>query len=501
MVFDGYQPLTLGRGIRCAAARDPDKPALIRGGDAVSYAHLVARISQVANLAREGFGLRPGDRAVVLAPNDLAYVELVAGLSDAGVIAVTLNPRLTRGELQAILDDCTPRLLFAHPDCLAAVDPAWAPELPLVVLGAPYETLLARAQDRAAPSRAQETDAFAIAYTSGTTGRPKGVLLSHRSRMLTFLAMAGEYGCFGANARFLALTPMCHGAGFVFACASLVFGGTTVLFDRQDPEAIIHRLGQGDVSGVFMVPTHLARISAASPPGARLDHRLKTIISNAAALPQALKVSTLEHFGPGLLHETYGSTEAGIVTNIGPDRLLDKPGSCGLPFPAVELELRDDAGRPVPRGAPGELFVRAPTAFNGYWNRPDDTAASIVDGWVTVGDIATRDTDGFVTIIDRKKDMVISGGLNIYPKEVEDIIVREPGVLEAAVVGENDPEWGERLKAFVVVRDGLEVSPEAIMERCREALGSLKTPRRVVFLSQLPRNASGKVLKAELRRA
>ena len=501
MTPDGYQPLTIGRGIRCAAARDPHKAALVHGDRTLAYGDLVRRIARVANMAREGFGLAPGDRAVILAPNVLPYIELVAGLSDAGVIAVTLSPRLTQSELKLILDDCTPRMVIVHPECLERLDPSWSRDLTIIVLDADYEALLARSTERANGFQPDETDAFAIAYTSGTTGLPKGVLLSHRSRALTFLSMAAEYGCFGSDARFLALAPMCHGAGFVFASAALFFGGTTLLFDRQDPEALIARLAPGDVNGVFLVPTHLARIAAylGNGRGRRIDHGLKTIISNAAALPQHLKETAITTFGSGLLHETYGSTEAGIVTNIRPDRLLDKPGSCGVPFPLVEIELRDDRGNPVADGEPGELFVRGPTTCNGYWERPADTREAIVDGWVTVGDIAIRDADRFLTIIDRKKDVVISGGVNIYPRQIEDVITRQPGVLEAAVVGQPDPEWGERLKAFVVMREGAQSTPESIMECCRVALGSLKTPSSVVFTAELPRNAGGKVLKGELR--
>lgn len=347
-----------------------------------------------------------------------------------------------------------------------------------------------------------EETPFALAYTSGTTGLPKGVLLSHRSRAVTFMAMAAEYRCFGPQDNFLALAPMCHGAGFVFACAALFFGGTTTLFSAQDGEAIVRRIARGDITGVFMVPTHFARIFALPPETlARYrGHGLRTIISNAAALPQRLKEAAIDYFGEALLHETYGSTEGGIVTNIRPEDLRRKPGSVGHPFANMEVKLVRADGSIADVGEPGELLCRGPTSFAGYWQRPDDTAAAVIHGWVTVGDIAVADADGFITIIDRKKDMVVTGGVNVYPREIENIIGALPGVQEVAVVGAPHPEWGESLHAFIVQADGdAIVDTEAVMSACRNQLAGFKVPRAVSIVAELPRNAGGKILKKELR--
>ncbi len=497
---DGYQAMTIGRGIRCAAGRNPDRNAIVMGDESLTYARLAQRINQVAALGL-GYGLSEGDRVALIAPNCLAYMELVTGLSDLGVIVATLNPRLTTIELKAILDDCNPALMIAHPTCEASIDPDWERDIPVLWLGERYEAALAQASDAPFQSTTIEEAPFALAYTSGTTGAPKGVLLSHRSRALTFASMAAEYRCFGSSDNFLSLSPMCHGAGFVFACAALHFGGTTTLFGSQDPEAILNRIGKQDISGVFMVPTHFARLF--DLPDATLDrhrtHGLRTIISNAAALPQAMKEATIAHFGDGLLNETYGSTEGGIVTNIGPSRLIDKPGSVGLPFPHMEIELRLADGGLADPGTPGELFCRGPTLFNGYWNRPDATAETMINDWVTVGDMAVRDEDGYITIVDRKKDMVITGGINVYPKEIELIIGQVPGVLESAVVGEPSKEWGESLHAFVVLTNGQDVSADTVIAACRDQLAGYKVPKEVSFVSELPRNAGGKILKTDLR--
>lgn len=493
------QAMTIGRGIRCAAARVGAKPAIVADGEVLDYCRLVERMARVANLGLGHLGLVAGDRVALVAPNCLPYVELVAGLSDIGVIVATLNPRLTRTELDAILDDCTPRAIFVHPRSLEAVDPAR--DVPIVVLDDRYEALLARASDQPSGIVVAETDPFALAYTSGTTGRPKGVLLPHRSRSITFMAMAAEYRCFGVDDHFLALAPMCHGAGFVFACAALFFGGTTSLFPANDPAAMLDRIGQRDISGVFMVPTQFTRLFDLSQGelDRHRDHRLTSIISNAAALPFAMKERAIEQFGPGLLHETYGSTEGGIVTNIRPDEQLSRPGSVGRPFPGVEIDLRDDQGKSCGPGDAGELFSCSPASFSGYWQLPEETAQAVQAGWVTVGDVARRDADGFISIIDRKKDMVVTGGLNVYPREIENVIAGLASVQEVAVVGRSDAQWGEALHVFVVPRAGEKLDADAITRKCRAELAGFKIPRGITFLDELPRNASGKVLKTSLR--
>lgn len=498
---NGDQPMTIGRGIRCAAARVGNKPAIVAQREIRGYRDLVRRMAQVANAGAQALGLRAGDRVALVAPNCIDYVEIVAGLSDIGVVVATLNPRLTVAELAAIVADCDPRAVIADPSCAAAMAVAAEAGLPLVVLGQDYEDLLARAGDARSYADPSETGAFALAYTSGTTGRPKGVLLPHRSRAITFMAMAAEYRCFGVDDHFLALAPMCHGAGFVFACAALFFGGTTSLFPAGDPLAVLERIGERDITGVFMVPTQFSRLFDLSPT--ELDrhraHRLTAIISNAAALPQALKLRTIEQFGEGLLHETYGSTEGGIVTNIRPSELLARPGSVGRPFPGVEVEVRRADGTSTAPGESGELFSRAPTAFGGYWRLAEETAATIVDGWVTVGDIASVDADGYITIVDRKKDMVVTGGLNVYPREIENVIATLPGIRDVAVVGRSNPEWGEVLQAFIVAQPGIEVESAAVVAHCRERLAGFKVPRIVSTIDEMPRNAGGKILKTALR--
>lgn len=497
MDLSGYMPLTIGRGIRCSASADRDKLALVDSeGNERRYGELVARMDAIGRLCVER-ALEKGHVVALIAPNCIEYAEIVAGLSERGAIVATLNPALSAEELSRIFDDCKPRLVIAA----ATVElPADSP--PVIRFGEELEGALASAAEEGVLPMLDERDTFAIAYTSGTTGAPKGVLLSHRSRCLMFSAMASEYGCFGRDDHFLALAPMCHGAGLAFALAPLYNGGRCTLQYSFEPEALLSALERFAPSGVFVVPTHLHRLFGV--PADVLEryrdrHSLRTIISNAAALSPSLKRATVDYFGAGLLHETYGSTEAGIVTNIRPAALLEKPRSVGPAFANMEIELRRDDGERAGAGQPGELFCRSPFSFNGYLNRPDETRAALVNGWVTVGDIAVADDEGYVTITDRKKDMVVTGGMNVYPREIEAVIESLDGVVECAVVGAPDEEWGERLHAFVVIRSGVEVTNEQIVDLCREKLAAYKVPKQLAFVDALPRNAAGKLIKRELK--
>ncbi|MEO0997559.1 MAG: AMP-binding protein, partial [Pseudomonadota bacterium] len=428
----------------------------------------------------------------------------VAVIMPASASPQTINPRATAAELSALAADCEPALLLVHPDLEPVARAASLPSVErIVVLGDEYEAWLAAHAPAEPPGWLEETDSFALVYTSGTTGAPKGVLLPHRSRILTFFGMAMEYGCFGPDDVHLALAPMAHGAGFAFALAPLYFGGTVEVLPHFDPEQVLTRLRDSTATGTFMVPTHyhaifglgaatLARYRGSTPA-------LRTIISNASALPQSTKEQIVGYWGDGLLHETYGSTEGGVVTNLRPPEQLTRPRCVGLPFACTEIRLANEAGEEVAAGEVGELYSRSPYLFSGYYRRDDETGACLNDGWLTVGDLARRDDDGYIYIVDRKKDMVISGGFNVYPREIEELLHQHPDVGEAAVVGVPDDKWGEALRAFVVIRDGGERDAGALEAYCRQTLSGYKVPKSFRFIDALPRNAGGKILKKELR--
>jgi long-chain acyl-CoA synthetase len=497
-----FQHLSLAGGLRAAMHRAPDKIAFSQQDRSRSYRSLVERIDALTVAMRDGLQLRAGEHAAIVGRNSIEYMEIVLAASQAGVPLATVNPRLAAPEIVAICDDARAAVLFVDADLAdLARDSRFASVRRIVLIGTETESLLAKARAAGTFAPVPEWSVFTIPYTSGTTGRPKGVLVSHRSRLLSLFGMAVEYGCFGPDDRFLAIAPMCHGAGMIFSLAPVFFGGHCEIMDKFEPELVAQRLWAGGATGFFGVPTHFHALMSLEPSVLE-RHRpgsLRTIISNAAALPQPLKEKLVAHYGAGLLHETYGSTEAGIVTNLRPADQLRKKQCVGQPFPATLVEIRRDDGALCAPDEVGELFSTSPYLFNGYWQNSVATAEAWRDGWVTVGDLARRDADGHVYIVDRKKDMVISGGINIYPREIEEVLLRHPAITEAAVVGVPDEKWGEKLRAFVVLRDSARLTAEEIVEFCAGRISGIKVPKEVRFIDRLPRNANGKVLKGELR--
>jgi long-chain acyl-CoA synthetase len=497
-----YRPVTLDAGVRAAFNRTPEKLALRETDRTLTYRALVSRINRVSSAAMGDLNLRSGDRAAILAGNCLEYIEIMCGLSGVGIAVATPSPRLTAAEVKLICDDCGARVLFverALEDMVRAI--SFGTVKRIIVIGGDYEDWLAKGRDTTPDIPVDEWQPFSIPYTSGTTGTPKGVTLPHRARTLIFYAMAVEYGCYSPDDRALAVAPLCHGAGFAFAMAPIYFGGYCEIIRRFEPDHILDSLNSAAASNIFLVPTHFHAIFALEKSIlARYRHdALRTIISNAAPLAQATKEKIVDFFGPDLLHETYGSTESGIVCNLRPQDQLRKIKCVGLPFPNTEVRVLDADGNEVGPDTVGELFSRSPYHYNGYWGRAEETRSTFRGDWFSAGDMAQRDNEGYIYLVDRKKDLVISGGINVYPREIEEVLFAHPAVAEAAVIGVPDDYWGEVLKAFVVVRRDASASADDLLAHCRSSLAGYKIPKTVEFIGALPRNTAGKVLKTELR--
>jgi long-chain acyl-CoA synthetase len=504
-VRGGGAQLNIANGIREFAVATPNATAVVDGERTLTYAALDERARRFGNALLEG-GLRPGDRVGVLLGNRLEYPEIAAGIARNGMQMVPINPRLTPSEVEYITGHAS-TLAMVLDDVLSgvaasAVD-AHPQKLVLSIggtqLGASYERALDAASSADAGIEVDEIEPFCVAYTSGTTGKPKGVMISHRSRSLTFVCTALEWGL-GPGRRTIAVAPMYHGAGFAFGYGALHVGGELWMLRAFDPEGLLAMITQSRAQSVFLVPTHAQMLRALGEDTVRAADAssLETLYFNAAPMPHPLKLWVTDAFPSVGLHELYGSTEAGIVSNCRPADVLRKPGSVGPAWFMTEVRVVDDDGNTVPPGGTGELFSRSPFLMNGYLHDDEATkACTTPDGFLTSGDVARIDEDNFLYIVDRKKDMIISGGTNIYPREVEDVLVKHPAVRDAAVVGLSNETWGEEVAAFVVVEG---TPDEADLDRhCRASLAGFKVPRRYVVVDALPRNAAGKILKRELR--
>lgn len=499
--------LNIVGGVREFARATPAAPAVRDGARVLSYAELDDRSSRLAQHLL-GLGLRAGERVAALIGNRAEFFEVAAGLAKAGLVMVPLNPRHAPPEAEFILEHSGARALILD-DALAAVAAGPLERLGLkrvlsiegTSLGRPYEQALAAARAVDPTVTVDEESPFVIAYTSGTTGRPKGVMISHRSRVLGAYGAAIEWGL-GPGRRTMAVAPMYHGAGFLFAWAGVFTGGCVSVLRGWDPEAFLAVAAQDRVQSVFLVPTHAQTLRELGAPALRRWNlpALEVLYFNAAPLSHELKLWVLDAASGVRLHEVYGSTEAGIVTDLRPPDQLTKIGSVGPAWFMNEVRVVNADGRQVGPDGTGELFSRSPMNMNGYLHEPEATrACTTADGFLSAGDIARLDADGYVYIIDRKKDVIITGGANVYGREVEEVLLEHPAVGAAAVVGTPDERWGEAVTAVLVGTAGERPSEAALVEHCRPRLAGYKIPRRVEWVESLPTNSAGKVLKRELR--
>lgn len=504
MASSTYFPKTISSGVRASALRSPGKIALRGDFDPLSFSVLVERINRVANMVKDGLGLKPGEHVALMCGNRPQFIEITLGIADAGCATAMVSPFATRFEAAYIVNDSKARVVFVDPDYEAVVSEAEFENEPrIIILDERYEALLAKASSALPTAQVDESSIFCIPYTSGTTGKPKGVLLSHRARIdHMLLVMAGFQGGYNTTCCTLAFTPFFNGAGFIAALAPIWFGGDCRIMQKYDPEEFLHWLEADRISNIFTVPTHfhgLFRLDESILRKADTSS-LKVINSNAAALPHSTKERVIDYFGEGILFDSYGSTETGGATTSRPEEHMRKVASVGQANPGAEVKIVDADWQPVANGTPGRVAIRNSWLFSGYWNRPEATEVAVRDGWVSVGDLGYLDEDNFLFIVDRETNTIISGGQNIFPREIEDVLYAHPAIAEVAVVGKPDDYWGEAVTAHVVLRTGVEKpSLEELRSFCEQKLARYKLPKEVRFVAELPKNGTGKIMHRTIR--
>jgi fatty-acyl-CoA synthase len=508
--------LTLGQMLGVHARLQPERTGARDLERSMTFLEWNRRACRLAN-ALSGLGLAKGDRVAVLAYNCVEWAEIYAAAAKAGVIAVPINFRLVAAEIAFVVQDAGAAAVIAQDGLHGLIEEARGglavPAQNYIHFGAPtcpagwqgYEDLLAAASDGEPDHKVTPDDPWTLMYTSGTTGNPKGVIRSHRATALLSLVTEIELGIGRTDDALLAM-PMCHANSVNFFGAFSYCGATTSVYSRKsfDPAHFLQALGETGATFTSLVPTHYSMmldVPATERAGHDFGRVAKLMISSAPARADT-KRAVMQMFPNSGLFELYGSSEAGWVTMLHPDEQFTHLGTVGREcVGSAPIRLLDDSGAEVPDGAPGELYSCNPYTFDGYWNLPDKTAEAFRGDYCTVGDMALRDGDGYIRLIDRKKNMIISGGENIYPSEVEAVLCACPKVKDAAVIGRPDDKWGERVHAVVVLHEGASADEAELLDFCRPRIAGYKRPRSLSFMrdQDVPRTATGKILHRELK--
>ncbi|WP_326758447.1 long-chain fatty acid--CoA ligase [Streptomyces phaeochromogenes] len=482
------------------ARKTPHRTALIHGDTTLTYAGLYERTTRLAHALRDS-GVRRGDRIAYLGPNHPSYLETLFAAGTLGAVFVPLNTRLAAPELAYQLTDSGAKALVYGPSFagLVAGLPGNSDVRTYVEVGAEYDQLLGAASGEAIDEPVTADDTCIIMYTSGTTGRPKGAMLTHGNLTWNAVNVLVDQDLI-ADERALVSAPLFHTAGLnMLTLPVLLKGGTCVLVEAFDPAATFDLIERHRITFMFGVPTMFEHV-ARHPRWADADlSSLRMLSCGGSPVPTPL-IAAYQERGLTFL-QGYGMTEASPgVLFLDAEHAVTKAGSAGVPhfFSDVRVVRPDLA--PAETGETGEVVVRGPHVMPGYWGLPDETAAVFHDGWFRSGDAARIDEDGYVTIVDRIKDMIISGGENIYPAEIEDQLLAHPDIVECAVIGVPDEKWGEVPRAVVVPREDVALDPDEVLASLAGRLAKYKIPKSVVLADELPRTASGKLLKSRVRK-
>jgi fatty-acyl-CoA synthase len=490
------------------AVRTPEKPVTVYRGDTVTYGQMARQSAALAAGLHER-GVGPGDVVGLLSYNCAEVLETIFAANYLGAIAMPINWRLAAPELRYVLEHSGARALVSDGVLIELADAATTEmeaDLLRVSISAPAPegwTALAElleASKAPPPARVGGDDVHRLMYTSGTTGRPKGVMITHANLAWKNLAHIVEFGFTGSDVG-LACGPLYHVGALDLTTTSLIAAGATTIIHRTfEAQAVVDEIERSRVTCVWLAPAMVKDIMALPDIDQRDLSSVRLVINGGEKMPIPLIERLQRTFPSAWFADAYGLTETvSGDTFLDRESIVTKVGSVGRPCLYVELDIWDDQGESLPAGERGEVVLRGPKVFKGYWRDPEATAKAFAGGWFHTGDIGVRDEDGYLFIVDRLKDMIVSGGENIAGSEVERVLYEHDAVLEVAVVGRPDQRWGEVPVAFVSLRPNTTASAEALIQHCRGQLARFKVPKEIRFVDALPRNPSGKVLKRELR--
>jgi acyl-CoA synthetase (AMP-forming)/AMP-acid ligase II len=506
--------MNIGSLLTKASRLHGNRLAIQYGEQQLTYAELNQRVGRLAQ-SLQTLGVRPGDRVAIVQRNGPALFETLFACFRAGAAAVPINVRLHPEEVAFICQDCGARVLVATGEYEASALRAHeqTPELQLVgvesIPGArDYETLLLAAEPMTTDAVVDPDDLAWLFYTSGTTGKPKGAMLTHRNLLAMTMNYYADVNPMAPEDVVLHAAPLTHGSG-LYGLPAIAKGATSVIlhtpsFDAEMVFQLIQRLRVTTIA--FLAPTQIKILLNGAYQSYDLSS-LRCIPYGGGPMYVEDMKQAVEAFGPVLV-QIYGQGEAPMTISYlrreehithGDPSAEQRLASAGIPRTDVEVRIIDDDDREVAAGVIGEIAARGSVVMAGYWNRPDVTAETLRGGWLHTGDIGMMDEQGYLYLLDRKKDMIISGGNNIYPREIEEVLLKHPAAYEVAVIGVPDPLWGESVKAIIALRPGMALTEEEVSAFCREHLASYKKPRTVEFVPELPKSAYGKILKRELR--
>ncbi len=484
--------------LRQRALISPHRLALVFGGERWTFADLDRRASAAATHLRAA-GVRPRDRVALLAGNGPGFVQMVHAAPRLGAALVPLNTRLTAPELVALAQDCEPALLVhdeANSDTAAGIsaEVAGLPHVHIAELAAKAEAMSSQETDDC-DGMLDLSTVHTIIYTSGTSGRAKGAMLTFGNHWWSAIGSALNLGLRDDD-RWLACMPLYHVGGLAVLLRSVIYGIPVILHESFDAGTVSRAIDEDGVTIASLVPTMLARLLEARRRRP-LPHSLRCLLVGGGPLPMSLLEECVRHGWP--VAATYGLTEAASqVATLSPEDAPRRPGSAGKALFCTQVRIEIDDGE-APPGVPGEILVRGSTVTLGYLRRPRDSAEALRGGWLHTGDIGYLDAEGHLYVLDRRDDLIVSGGENVYPAEVEEALRSHPYVLDAGVIGLPDEVWGQRVVAVVVLRETARITQEALLSFSRERLAAYKLPKELRFVASLPRNPAGKLLRRELR--